>query len=124
MVPATSAVTYTSGRRFRDCRDALAATGTKIDRLIAVGGGSKSDYWLSSIATALDTPVSVPVAGDYGGAFGAARLAIMAVTGAGAAIATPPATDRTFDPLPGLVSAFDEGHSRYRVAQAAIKGLT
>ena len=27
----------------RDCRDALAATGTKIERLLAVGGGSRSD---------------------------------------------------------------------------------
>ena len=52
----------------RDCRDALAATGTKIDRLLAVGGGSKSDYWLRAIATALGTPVDLPVAGDFGGA--------------------------------------------------------
>ena len=37
----------------RDCRDALAATGTRIDRLLAVGGGSRSDYWLGAIATAL-----------------------------------------------------------------------
>ncbi len=108
----------------RDCRDALAATGTRIDRLIAVGGGSKSDYWLSAIATALATPVSVPVAGDYGGAFGAARLAIMATTGAGAEIATVPTIARTFEPLTDLIPAFDEGHARYRAAQSAIKGLT
>ncbi|MCB2116582.1 MAG: xylulokinase [Rhodobacteraceae bacterium] len=109
---------------FRDCRDALAATGTRIERLIAVGGGSRSDYWLSAIATALGTPVAVPVAGDYGGAFGAARLAIMAATGAGAEIATAPATARVFDPVPDLIPAFDEGHARYRAAQSAIKGLT
>ena len=108
----------------RDCRDALAATGTRLDRLIAVGGGSRSDYWLQAIATALDLPVHLPVAGDFGGAFGAARLAIMAATGAGAEIATLPPIARTIEPVRALTSAFDAGHARYRAAQTAIKDLT
>lgn len=108
----------------RDCRDGLAATGTRIDRLLAVGGGSRSDYWLSAIATALGTPVLLPVAGDFGGAFGAARLAIMAATGAGAEIARMPAIARTIDPDPHLGAAFDEGHARFRSARDAIRGLT
>jgi xylulokinase len=108
----------------RDSRDALAATGTTIRRLLGVGGGSRSDYWLSAIATALDTPVSVPVSGDFGGAFGAARLAIMAATGAGAEIATMPAIERQIDPVPSLSTAFDEGYARYRAAQTAILSLT
>lgn len=121
---ATRAVLEGVTFAFRDCRDALAATGTRIERLIAVGGGSKSGYWLSAIATALGVPVSVPVAGDFGGAFGAARLAMMAVTGAGAEIATAPATDRIFEPVNDLIPAFDEGHSHYLAARSAIKGLT
>lgn len=121
---ATRAVLEGVTFAIRDCRDALAATGTKITRLLAVGGGSRSDYWLSAIATALGTPVSLPVSGDFGGAFGAARLAMMAATGAGIEIATLPAIDRTIDPDPTLQSAFDQGHARYRAAQAAIRGLT
>ncbi|PPB82667.1 xylulokinase [Albidovulum inexpectatum] len=121
---ATRAVLEGVAFALRDCRDALAATGTRIDRLIAVGGGSRSDYWLAAIATALDTPVSVPVAGDYGGAFGAARLAIMAATGAGAEIATPPRIARVIEPNSSLSAAFDEGHARYRAARDAIRGLT
>ncbi|MDO9637140.1 MAG: xylulokinase [Pseudotabrizicola sp.] len=109
---------------FRDCRDALAATGTRLDSLLAVGGGSKSDYWLRAIATALDCPVQVPVAGDFGGAFGAARLALMAATGAGAEVATLPAIARVIDPDPALKDAFDAGHARHLNAQSAIKGLT
>lgn len=108
----------------RDCRDSLAATGTRLDRLIAVGGGSRSDYWLQAIATALDLPVQLPVAGDFGGAFGAARLALMAATGAGAEIATLPPVARTIEPVRALTSAFDAGHARYRAAQSAIKDLT
>jgi xylulokinase len=107
----------------RDCRDALAATGTKLKHLLAVGGGSRSDYWLSAIATALNCPVSVPVAGDFGGAFGAARLGLMAATGAGAEIAALPAIARQIDPDQSLLAAFDAGHARFRAAQTAIKDL-
>jgi xylulokinase len=108
----------------RDCRDALAATGTQLQRLLAVGGGSRSDYWLAAIATALDCPVQVPVAGDFGGAFGAARLAIMAATGAGASVASLPAIARTIDPDRRLVASFSEGHGRYRAAQTLLKDIT
>ena len=109
---------------FRDCRNALAATGTRIDSLLAVGGGSKSDYWLRAIATALDCPVQVPVAGDFGGAFGAARLALMAATGAGAEVATLPAIARTIEPDAALTDAYHAGYARFVSAQSAIKGLT
>lgn len=120
---ATRAVLEGVTFAIRDCRDALAATGTRIDKLIAVGGGSKSDYWLAAIATALDCPVHLPAAGDFGGAFGAARLAIMAATGAGAEIATLPPIARVIAPDPTLSAAFDAGHARYRAAQSAIRSL-
>jgi xylulokinase len=108
---------------FRDCRDALAATGTKLERLLAVGGGAKSDYWLRAIATALDCPVSLPVAGDFGGAYGAARLALMAATGAGAEVAYLPKIEREVHPDPALKDAFDAGHARFHAAQTAIRSL-
>ena len=120
---ATRAVLEGVSFAIRDCRDALAATGTRIDKLIAVGGGSKSDYWLAAIASALDCPVHLPAAGDFGGAFGAARLAIMAATGAGAEIATLPPIARVIAPDPTLSAAFDAGHARYRAAQSAIRSL-
>ncbi|MEP2641444.1 xylulokinase [Roseobacter sp.] len=106
---------------FRDNYDALRSTGTQITSLVAVGGGSKSDYWLRALATLLDLPIDVPQAGDFGGAFGAARLGLMAATGAGADIATPPATARTLDPDPNLTSAFMDKHAQYRAAYAALK---
>lgn len=121
---ATRAVLEGVTFALRDCRDALAATGTRIESLLAVGGGSKSPYWCAAIATALGTPVSLPVAGDFGAAFGAARLALMAATGAGAEIATQPAISAVIEPVSALSAAFDEGHARYLAAQAAIRGLT
>ncbi|KAA9009365.1 xylulokinase [Histidinibacterium aquaticum] len=107
----------------RDSFVALSATGTRIERLIAVGGGSRSDYWVQAIATALGLPVELPVSGDYGGAFGAARLGLMAAEGAGVEIATPPEIARTVDPDPALVEDFAEAHSRYQEAYRAVKGL-
>jgi xylulokinase len=121
---ATRAVLEGVTYAFRDCRDALAATGTRLDSLLAVGGGSKSDYWLRAIATALDCPVQVPVSGDFGGAFGAARLALMAATGARAEVATLPKIARVIDPDRTLTEAFTAGHARFTAARNAIKGLT
>lgn len=121
---ATRAVLEGVTYAIRDSRDALAATGTQLKHLLAVGGGSRSEYWLRCIATALDCPVQLPVAGDFGGAFGAARLGLMAATGTGAEIATLPQIARVIDPDPLLVDAFDAGHARFRAAQSAIKDLT
>lgn len=120
---ATRAVLEGVTYAIRDSRDALAATGTRIGTLLAVGGGSRSDYWLKLIATALGVPVALPVAGDFGGAFGAARLALMAATGAGAEIATLPRIDRVIEPDTTLSAAFDAGHARFRAVQSAIKDL-
>jgi xylulokinase len=120
---ATRAVLEGVAFAIRDSRDALAATGTRIGTLLAVGGGSRSDYWLKLIATALGVPVALPVAGDFGGAFGAARLALMAATGAGAEIATMPKIARVIEPDATLTAAFDAGHARFRAAQSAIKDL-
>ena len=121
---ATRAVLEGVAFAIRDCRDALAATGTGIDSLLGLGGGSRSEYWLKAVATALGIPVDLPVAGEFGAAFGAARLAMMAATGAGSEIAELPAISARIDPEPALADAFDEGHIRYRAAQSAIRGLT
>jgi len=107
---------------FRDSFDALTGTGTRIERLIAVGGGSRSDYWVKAIATSFGLPIEIPVAGDFGGAFGAARLGLMAATGAGVEIATAPPIAKTVEPDLSLTPAFAEAHTRYRDAYAALKG--
>ncbi len=105
-----------------DCKRALGATGTTFDTCVAVGGGTRSDYWLRAVATALNLPLLLPEAGEFGAAFGAARLGMMAVTGA-SDIAQPPATERTVEPYTNLVDAFAEAHERYRTAANAMMDL-
>jgi xylulokinase len=107
----------------RDSFDALTSTGTKIERLLAVGGGSKSDYWVQAIATILGLPIELPVAGDFGGAFGAARLAMMATGAKVSDVAYAPKIARVIEPVPGLTDEFMAGLSAYRAAYQALKGL-
>lgn len=121
---ATRAVLEGVAFAFRDSFEAMHATGTALSQVVAVGGGSRSDYWLEAIATALNLPVSIPADGDFGAAFGAARLGLMASEGMGAEVATPPNIDRVIDPNPELASAFDEGYARYRAAYSAIREVS
>jgi len=107
---------------FADCRDALAATGTTIQQALAIGGGSRSEYWLRVLATALGFPLNVPAQGEFGAALGAARLAMMAATDAGPEIATQPEIAHSIEPDNTLTSAFAEAHTRYRAAYSALKG--
>ena len=107
----------------RDCRDALAETGTRFERLLAVGGGAKSDYWLKALAASLGVAIDVPVAGDYGGAFGAARLAMMAAGDLDAGGLTAPAIEARFEPDAALADAFAEAHARYRTAYSQTRML-
>lgn len=123
IVAGTRAVLEGVVHAFRDSYDALTSTGTKIDRIMAVGGGSKSDYWLSALATSLQMPIDVPVAGDFGGALGAARLGMMAA-GAGQDIVTRPEVAKTINPSLPLAHAFADAHQRYRKAYKSIRNLT
>ncbi|XDA96841.1 xylulokinase [Sulfitobacter sp. LCG007] len=107
----------------RDCHDALTGTGTRIDSLVAIGGGSRSAYWLEALATVLDMPLDIPEAGDFGAAFGAARLGQMAATGGGVDLATRPPIARTVEPRRDLRDAFLSGHARYRAAYKALKEI-
>jgi hypothetical protein len=59
---------------FRDCQRVLKDAGTDFSRLLAVGGGSKSELWLKLIATNLDIEIALPEDGDFGGSLGVARL--------------------------------------------------
>ena len=108
----------------RDSLEALKSAGTKISRVTAIGGGSRSRYWLSSIATALDMPVDIPADGDFGAAFGAARLGLIAATGADPlSVCTAPETAETIEPVKALSSAYETAYGRYRALYPAIRGI-
>ncbi|PTE10474.1 xylulokinase [Mesorhizobium helmanticense] len=110
---------------FRDSLEALAKAGTTLTRVTAIGGGSRSRYWLKAIATALGLPVDIPADGDFGAAFGAARLGLIAATGADPlAVCTAPDTDASIEPDAALGGAYAEAYQRYRALYPAIRAVT
>jgi xylulokinase len=106
----------------RDNLDALAEAGTRLTRMVAVGGGSRSSYWLRLIATVLGIPVDLPEQGEFGAAMGAARLGQIAATNADPAlVCLPPPISATFEPQQSLAPAFREAHARWRTLYPALK---
>ncbi|MBY5610993.1 xylulokinase [Rhizobium leguminosarum] len=123
-VVLTQAVLEGVAFAIRDNLEALRSAGTGISRVTAIGGGSRSRYWLASIATALGVPVDLPADGDFGAAFGAARLGLIAATGADPiAVCTPPVTAGTIEPVASLSGAYEDAYTRYRALYPAVKSL-
>ena len=108
----------------RDCFDALTAQDARMDQLIAIGGGTKSRYWLRLISTVLNVPLQLPKSGEFGAALGAARLGMAASTRAPMdSIITPPSICETIDPDPTLLETLGEAHRAFAAAYPAIKRI-
>jgi xylulokinase len=108
----------------RDSFEALKAAGSSVKRVMAVGGGTKSELWLRIIATVLGVPIDLPAAGEVGGAFGAARMGLMAATGASyKSVCTKPKIAKTILPDLKAKPAYEAAYARYTKLYPAIKGI-
>jgi len=108
----------------RDSLEALKDAGSSVKRVMAVGGGTKSELWLRIIATVLGVPIDLPAAGEVGGAFGAARMGLMAATGASyASVCTKPKIAKTILPDAKAKPAYDAAYARYTKLYPAIKDI-
>ena len=91
-------------------------------RALAVGGGSRSRRWLRIIADTLDIATDVPEEGDFGAGLGAARLGMIAATGANPfAVCVPPKIRETIEPDKNLVPAYAASYATYKKLYPAIK---
>jgi xylulokinase len=109
---------------FKDSLRALKSSGTEIDRVLAIGGGSRSSYWLNLLSNILNIPVDLPQDGDYGAAFGAARLGLMArLNEKPETVCTAPKIKRTIDPDPIISAKFAQAYQSYTQLYPALKGL-
>ena len=107
----------------RDCLDALAASGTVIERAGIIGGGARSPAWLRIVAAALGIPLQRLPGAEHSVALGAARLARMALTGEPASmVCPPPAALETITPDPALAAAYAARLPDYRGQPAADQG--
>ncbi|MEO6609131.1 MAG: xylulokinase [Aestuariivirga sp.] len=108
----------------RDSLEALKVAGSDVKRLMAVGGGTHSEIWLKIIATVLKIPIDLPAAGDFGGAFGGARMGLIAATGADfVKVCTAPKIARTIKPETGATAAYDAAYARYIKIYPSIKDI-
>jgi xylulokinase len=99
----------------RDCLDALTASGTRIKEAHVIGGGSRARVWLAIIASTLNIPLHHATSGEVGGAFGAARLARMAVTQeTPESVCTRHVAAETVLPDPTLADAYASRILQYR----------
>lgn len=105
-----------------DGYDALLSTGSVIAQASFVGGGSRSRYWAELIASATGITLLRHKDGDFGAAFGAARLARLAVTGESVeSVCSMPPVAEEITPKPTLCAILPERLARYRRLYTALK---
>lgn len=102
---------------------ALVETGTPPRRLLAVGGGARSDAWLQLLADTLALPIARPAGAEIGPALGAARLAQLGLGQPADAVLRPPPTDREFTPRPAAQVELAPRLDRFRRAYAPLREL-
>lgn len=107
---------------FADGLRVLEAAGTRVERMVVIGGGARSTYWGRILAAALDRPLDYAASGDVGPAFGAARLGRVAATGEDpAAVCLPPEIALTIEPDRAAVARHAQRIARYRSLYPALK---
>jgi len=105
-----------------DGQQALLDSGTTIARVSVIGGGARSRAWGRVLASALDRPLHYHGGGACGPAFGAARLARLAVTGEDAtAVCTPPPVAATVEPDPALRARCAQRLALFRELYGALR---
>ena len=105
-----------------DARDCVEDGGQALGQIGLIGGGSKSALWTRMIAAATRRPIARYHDGETGPAFGAARLARLAVTGeAPEAVCPAPEIRDVTEPDPALVEQFAPKLARFRSLYRALK---
>ena len=107
-----------------DCLEVLKKAGPCPDQLLAIGGGSRSRFWLETIATTLNTAIARPIDGEYGAAMGAARLAILGKTSEPLNnIVSHPTISEIIEPRTDLSDLYSEAFYLYRNASSHLKSI-
>ena len=109
---------------FADGLAALQEAGSRPSRLLAIGGGARSDAWLQLLADVLGLPLDRPAGAEVGPALGAARLALLSLGLDRAAIVTPPAIAQTYPPNLQHQAVLQARLARFRAAYAPLRALS
>ncbi|MEP1143455.1 MAG: xylulokinase [Henriciella sp.] len=107
---------------FADGLDVLSS-GSEIETISVIGGGSRSDYWGRILAAALALPLTYRKYADVGPALGAARLAQMGLHGARVPEFEAPPIENEIVPLPQDIEFMAGQLERYRALYTQTKDL-
>jgi xylulokinase len=108
---------------FADGMAALREAGSNPTRLLAIGGGARSDVWLQLLADTLGLSVQRPAAAEVGPALGAARLALLSLGLPADRVVVAPPLSQSFRPDPQRSAALQPRLQRYRAAYAPLRAL-
>jgi len=98
-----------------DGRDVLLAAGADLHEVSVIGGGARSLLWGRILASVLGQGLVYRSGGEVGPAFGAARLARLAVTGEDpATVCVAPPTERVIEPDADLTEIYRQRLAVYR----------
>ena len=107
---------------FADARDCVENGEAPLGRIGLIGGGSQSALWTRMIAAATKRPIARYRDGESGPAFGAARLARLAVAGEPAeAVCFEPEIRDVVVPDPDLAEKFSLTVERFRRLYRALR---
>lgn len=109
---------------FVDAMAALRQAGTQCETLLAIGGGTRSDLLLQTIATAAGCRLGRSAEAEIGPALGAARLACAAVSGRPAPeIMTRPTVRDWFEPDPAETDRLMARLAAFRAMYPALRAV-
>ena len=105
-----------------DGQAALLDAGAGIADMSVIGGGARSPFWGRLLASILNRPLTYHHGADLGPAFGAARLARLAVTGEDpAVVCRRPPVEYVVQPIPSLATRYVPKHERFRALYRVLK---
>jgi xylulokinase len=108
----------------RDAAECLEAADSACRSPGFIGGGARSRLWAKIIADVTGLTLRRYRGADFGPALGAARLAIIAATGASVAeVCFPPEVEEEVAPDPALFAAYTPRYEKYRALYRALAPL-
>jgi xylulokinase len=105
-----------------DCLDVLTEADAAPRSCMLVGGGSRSPFWAQLISDVTGLRLDLPVGAEVGSAFGAARLAMLAVGGAEQEVCVKPPVRRSFVPDAPQIPLLAERRRRMQALYVGAKG--
>lgn len=107
-----------------DGQHALLEAGSDISTLSVIGGGARSMLWGGILAAVLNRPLQYHRGGEIGPAFGAARLARLAVSGEDpATVCIRPPISHVIEPDPAMAARYAGKLAEFRRLYRTLKDV-